>query len=311
MRILVAGGTGLVGSRLVPRLIERGDEVGVLTRRPEVGKEKFGSACTVVSGDPMQEGPWMDAVADWDAVVNLVGENIFARRWRAWFRDLLRTSRIKSTENIAAALARKPRSASGQPKILVNASAIGYYGPRGDEKLTEDSPAGDDFLAQLCLEWERATQAAAASGVRVAIVRVGVVLDRAGGALAQMLTPFKMFVGGPVGSGKQYVSWIHHEDLTGILLLALDRAEAAGPINGTAPNPLTNRQFSKALGRALHRPSFMRTPKFMLRIMLGQVASVVTTGQRVLPARARALSYEFKFPDIDAALADVLAPPQA
>src|SRR5262249_8335590 len=186
---------------------------------------------------------------------------------------------------------------------------IGYYGPTADEELTEDSPAGNDYLAEICKEWESAAQSATAAGTRVVILRTGVVLDRAGGALAKMLTPFKWFVGGPVGNGRQYVSWIPHADLVGLILLALDNARAAGPLNGTAPNPLTNRQFSKALGRALHRPSFMRTPKFMLRIMLGKVASVITTGQRVLPARALALGYAFKFPEIDAALADVLPPP--
>jgi uncharacterized protein (TIGR01777 family) len=159
----------------------------------------------------------------------------------------------------------------------------------------------------LCIDWEKAAQAVTAAGVRLVILRVGVVLDRAGGALAKMLTPFKMFVGGPVGSGKQYVSWIHHDDLVGLILLALDNPQASGPLNGTAPQPETNRAFSKALGRALHRPSFMRTPKIMLRLMLGQVASVITSGQRVLPKKALELGYTFRFPDIDSALRDVLA----
>jgi hypothetical protein len=255
----------------------------------------------------MQAGPWMDAVADCDAVVNLVGENIFARRWRAWFKELLHTSRVKSTENIATALQKQPRNKAGQPKVLVNASAIGYYGPCADQELDENSPAGDDMLAKLCIAWENAARAVTAAGVRLVIVRVGVVLDPAGGALAKMLTPFKMFVGGPVGSGKQFMSWIHHDDLVGLIALALDKAEASGPLNGTAPNPVTNRDFSKALGRALHRPSFLRTPKFMLRLMLGQVASVITTGQRVLPRKALALGYTFRFPDVDSALRDVLA----
>ncbi len=306
MRVFIAGATGLVGSRLVAGLLGRKDELVVVTRRPEVAQQKWGEACKIVTGDPMQAGPWMDAVADCDGVVNLVGENVFARRWRAWFRELLHASRIKSTENIAAALAKSPRTAAGQPKVLVNASAIGYYGPRGDEELEENSPAGDDFLARLCVAWEKAAAAVTASGVRPVMIRVGVVLDRAGGALAKMLTPFKMFVGGPVGSGRQCVSWIHHADLVGLIRFALDTAPAAGPMNGTAPAPVTNRQLAKALGRALHRPSFMRTPKFMLRLMLGQVATVITTGQRVLPRKALELGYVFKFPDIDSALADVL-----
>jgi uncharacterized protein len=307
MRVFVAGATGLVGTRLVARLLERRDEVVVLTRRPEAAQAKWGERCTIITGDPMQQGAWMGEVADCDAVVNLVGENVFARRWRAWFRDLLYTSRVKSTENIVAALSVQPRLAGGQPKTLINASAIGYYGPHGDEELTEESLPGDDFLAHLCADWEKAANVATAAGARVMVVRVGVVLDRAGGALAKMLTPFKMFVGGPVGSGRQYVSWIHHHDLIGIILMGLDNPRASGPANGTAPNPATNRQFSKALGRALHRPSFMRTPKLMLRLMLGPVAHVITTGQRVLPKRALALGYQFKFPDLNDALRNVLS----
>jgi len=309
MRIFIAGGTGLVGTRLIAKLLARGDQAVVLTRRPEIAQEKWGTRCTVIAGNPMEEGPWMGAVADCDAVVNLVGENVFARRWRAWFKELLYTSRIKSTEHIAAALNQQPLLASGKPRVLVNASAIGYYGPRGDEELTESSPPGDDFLARLCVDWEKAALTASAAGARVVILRVGVVLDRAGGALAKMLTPFRMFVGGPVGSGKQYVSWIHHADMVGLILFGLDTAGAAGPLNATSPNPATNRQLAKALGRALHRPSFWRTPKFMLRLMLGQVASLITTGQRVLPRRALELGYTLQFPDLDAALQDVLADP--
>ncbi len=307
MQVFAMGATGLVGSRLVARLLGRQDGVVVLTRRPALARQKWGERCRIIEGDPMLAGPWLDAVADCDAVVNLVGENVFARRWRTWFKELLFASRVHSTTNLVAALKKWPTNKSGQPKILVNASAIGYYGPTGDEELSEDSPAGDDMLAQLCVAWERAAREASTAGVRVAIIRVGVVLDSEGGALAKMITPFRMFMGGPVGNGRQWVSWIHHDDLIGLILLALDHGQAKGPINGTAPNPVTNRQLSKALGHALHRPSFMRTPKFMLRLMLGQVASLVTTGQRVLPRRALGLGYVFKFPDIDAALRDVLA----
>jgi hypothetical protein len=248
----------------------------------------------------------MDTLAECDAVVNLAGENVFARRWTDQVKTLLRDSRVKSTENVVQSLANSPRTAAGNPKVLVNASAIGYYGPHQDEELTEDSPPGDDTLARVCIDWEQAAQAVP-SEVRVAVVRIGVVLDKSGGALAQMLTPFRMFVGGPVGSGKQWISWIHHEDLVGILLLALDNPKASGPINGTAPNPVTNQSFTQALGRALHRPSFLPTPAFALQLLLGEVAHLVTTGQRVLPRRALQLGYSFKFPDVDLALKDVLA----
>ncbi len=306
MRVFVTGGTGLIGTRLLGQLRARGDDVALLTRRPDAVRAQF-SGCTIVPGDPMQAGAWMDTIADCDAVIHLAGENIFARRWNDEFRALLRDSRVKSTENVVQALGKHPRTQAGQPKVLVNASAIGYYGPTGDEELTEDSPPGNDTLARVCVEWENAARRAETHGVRVALVRVGVVLDGEGGALPKMLTPFKLFVGGKVGSGKQYVSWIHRDDMVGLLILVLDNASATGPINGTAPNPVTNTELSKAIGCALHRPSFMPTPAFGLRVMLGEVAEVVTTGQRVLPKRALALGFTFKFPSIDAALTDILA----
>jgi uncharacterized protein len=308
MRIFLMGGTGLVGSRLVKRFLERKDDVMLLTRRPDVARNRWNDSCRIIEGNPMDAGPWMDAVGDCDAVVNLTGEGIFNRRWNAAFVQLLIDSRVKSTENAVKALANRPRTTSGATKVLVNASAIGYYGPHCDEELTEDAPPGDDLMAEVCKAWENAARAAEASGVRTVRVRIGVVLDKEGGALKQMMMPFKMFMGGPVGlDGRQYVSWIHHDDMVGLLLLALDYAPCQGPMNATAPNPVTNKEFSRALGRALHRPSFMPTPKLMLRLALGKVASVVTNGQRVLPKRALGLGYAFKFPEIGAAMADVLA----
>jgi uncharacterized protein (TIGR01777 family) len=307
MRVLVTGGTGLIGTRLIKRLIQRGDTVAVLTRRPAAARERLGQGSTIVEGDPMLPGAWVDAVADCDAVIHLAGENIFGKRWNGPFKELLYASRVKSTENVVATLARNPRTTNGQPKVLVNASAIGYYGPHGDEELNEDSPPGEDFLAQICRDWEKAARGAESLGVRVALVRVGVVLDKEGGALAQLLTPFKLGVGGPTGSGYQWLSWIHHADMVGLFLLALDNAAAVGPMNGTAPNPVTNKEFAKALGRTLNRPSFLPTPALALRVMLGEVAGLVTTGQRVLPRKALALGYAFRFPTIDAALTDILA----
>ena len=303
MKVFVTGGTGMVGRRLIKKLKERGDSVVLLTRRAAAARAQFGSDCTIVEGDPMQPGPWQDAVAGCDGVVHLAGENIFARRWSDEFKTLLRDSRVKSTENVVAAIG---KAGEAKPKVLVNASAIGYYGPHGDEEVTEDSPAGNDFLATVCVDWEKAARTVEEKGARLVIVRVGVVLEKGGGALAKMLTPFKLGVGGKVGSGQQWMAWIHNEDLVGIICLALDNAAAAGPINGTAPNPVTNYQFSKALGRALWRPSVLPTPAFALRLMLGAVADVITSGQRVLPKKALALGYSFKFPEIDGALQDVL-----
>jgi uncharacterized protein (TIGR01777 family) len=254
----------------------------------------------------MKRGAWTDEVGACDAVINLVGEPIFGRRWNEEFKTLLRASRVTGSENVVQAI-RESRGRDGKgPKVLVNASAIGFYGPHGDEELSESSPPGDDFLARLTVDWEKAAQEAASTGVRVASVRIGVVLDKAGGALAQMLMPFKLGVGGPVGSGRQYMSWIHHADMVGILLLALDSKDASGALNGTAPDPVTNKGFSKALGRALWRPAFMPTPRFALRLALGEVANVITTGQRVIPQRTLALGYQFQFPEIAPALADIL-----
>jgi uncharacterized protein (TIGR01777 family) len=305
MRVFLTGGTGLIGSRLVRRLRERGDEVKLLTRRPDAVREKFAD-CTLVAGDPMNAGPWMDAIEDCDAVINLAGENIFGRRWNDDFKRLLIDSRVKTTDNVVAALVRKPRTDAGATKVLVNASAIGYYGPRGDEELGEDSPPGQDHQAQICVAWEKAALAAQPAGVRVALLRIGVVMDREGGALAAMLTPFKLGVGGRAGSGRQWLAWVHHADVVGLLLLALDRADAHGPINATAPSPVTNASFTKALGRALHRPTIFPVPSFALKLRFGEVADVILTGQRVVPLAALRLGYQFQFPTIDAALADVL-----
>jgi uncharacterized protein (TIGR01777 family) len=301
MRVFVTGGTGLIGVRLVRALRQRGDEVVVLSRRPDAW-QRVGPDVATVAGDATAPGPWQDRLAECDAVINLAGAGIFDRRWDEAYKATIRDSRVRSTESVAAALAKQPSRADGTPKVLVNGSAIGYYGPHGDEELTEDSPPGGDFMAQVCVAWEAAARAAEPAGVRVAVIRTGVVLDKAGGALKQLLTPFKLGVGGPVGSGKQYMSWIHHADEVGILLLALDRPEARGPLNATAPEPVTNKQFGKALGAALGRPAVVPTPAFGLRLLLGEVAGMVTTGQRVLPKRAVALGYRFQYPEIGPAL---------
>jgi uncharacterized protein (TIGR01777 family) len=306
MRVFLTGGTGLVGSRLIRRLREARHEVVLLTRRPDAARAMYGNELTVVTGDPTQPGKWTDSVVDADAVVNLAGENIFARRWNDAFLRVLQDSRVLSTNNVVEALGKHPNTAAGIPKLLVNASAIGYYGPHGDEELSEDSPPGNDAMAQMCVAWEAAAAKAESFGVRVAIIRIGVVLDKNGGALKQMLTPFRMFVGGPVGSGHQWMSWIHGEDLVGLILFVLENSLASGPINGTAPEPVRNREFARALGQALHRPSFLPTPAFALRMMLGKVAQVVTTGQRVLPARSEQWGYSFKFPRVNVALRELL-----
>lgn len=307
MRVFVTGGTGLVGARLVKKLLERGDKPVVLTRRYSHARQALGPNVDLVEGDPMQAGAWMDKIDDCDSVIHLAGENVFARRWNAAFKQLLVDSRVKSTVNIAEAIKRKPKRADGSPKVLVNASAIGIYGPRGDEEITEETPPGNDMLANLCVEWEKAAQAVESAGARSVQVRVGVVLDKEGGALAKLITPFKLFGGGPVGSGRQYMAWIHHEDLVGLFLFGLDTPACAGPMNGTASQPLTNAEFAKALGKALHRPSIVWTPGFALKLLLGEAADIVLTGQRVVPKKALSLGYQFRYPQLDAALAQIFS----
>jgi uncharacterized protein (TIGR01777 family) len=305
MRVFVTGGTGLIGTRLVRQLLSRGDKPVVLSRHFSHARHLFGTPVEVIHGDPMEAGSWMKTIEDCDAVIHLAGENVFARRWNAQFKQLLIDSRVRSTQNVVLALLRKPLTTIGEPKVLVNASAIGIYGPCGDEEITEDSPPGNDFLAELCIGWEKAVHAVESAGVRSAQVRVGVVLDREGGALTKMLLPFRFFAGGTVGSGKQWMSWIHHADLVGLFLLALDRPDCRGPLNGTTPNPVINKVFMKALGKAFHRPSFVWTPGFALRLGLGEVANVVTTGQRVVPKKALKLGYMFKYPTLASALAQL------
>jgi len=293
MRVTISGASGLVGSRLVERLQERGDEVTRLSRNPN-GR---GS----VHWDPSQPAP-AEALAGRDAVIHLAGEPV-AQRWNEQARRRIRASRELGTRNVVAGIA----AAEPRPSALISASAVGYYGPRGDEPIDEDAPPGSDFLAGVCVAWERAAQSAAAHGLRVVSVRTGVVLDRHGGALAQMLPPFKLGVGGPVAGGRQYVPWIHLDDLVGIYLAALDDAAYAGPVNGSAPTPVPNAELSRALGRALHRPAVIPTPTLALRALFGQMSVIVTTGQRALPRRALEHGYAFRYGDLDAALQAALA----
>lgn len=307
MRVFVTGGTGLIGTRIVRALEATDDETVVLTRRPAAARERLGAACTIVEGDPTESGRWMDAVETCDAVVNLAGESLTERRWSPRVEARIRDSRVRSTQHVVRALARSPRTTAGLPKALVNASAVGYYGPRGDEEITEEARAGDDFLARVCVDWEKAASAGEEAGLRVVMIRTGPVLDARGGMLAELLPAFRWFVGGPLGSGDQWLSWIHHHDLIGIYRLALTNGQARGPINGTAPRPVTNRLFARALGRVMHRPSLVRVPRLALRVLLGGAADTVTTGQRVRPERAQALGYAFHFPSVEHALRDVLS----
>lgn len=314
MQVFITGGTGLVGARLVRRLKNRGDRVTVLSRDPDAW-ERVGQDVDIVVGDPTRPGDWQDQLAACDAVVHLAGANLFARRWNSEFKKTIRDSRVLGTENVAKALAASPKLGDGTPKVLISGSAIGYYGPHGDEEITEESPAGSDFMAATCIEWEQATQAAKTAGARVVLLRTGIVHDPRGGALQSLMLPFRLGVGGPVGMalnpkdwGRQYWSWIHYADEIGIILMALDHAAAHGPINATAPNPVRNRDFAAAFGKALGRPAFAPLPALALRVMLGEVAGVIASGQCVLPTKALALGYQFQFPELQAALFDLVKP---
>ena len=328
MRVTVTGASGLIGSALVTELRERGAEVTVLSRNPDRAREALG--VEAVGWDPLAEPAPVAALAGRDAVVHLAGENI-AQRWSARAKRAIRESRVLGTRNLVAGLRaadEEPGGSAGgdggdgageseggegidisegrRPHTLISGSAVGYYGPRGEEPLDEDSPPGNDFLAQTCVAWETEAAKASELGMRVAVVRTGVVLDREGGALAKMLPPFRLGVGGPVAGGEQYMSWIHREDLVGMIQAALEDERWSGPVNGTAPEPVSNREFSHALGRALHRPSLLPVPGFALGLLYGEMAEIVTTGARVMPAKALVLGYEFRHPELAEALGSAL-----
>ncbi|MGA9284898.1 MAG: TIGR01777 family oxidoreductase [Solirubrobacteraceae bacterium] len=308
MRVTVTGATGLIGRRVVAALLERGDAVTVLSRDPERAKADLGRPDSNASHadspaatrwDPSGESAPLAALERADAVVHLAGENV-AQRWTASAKRAIRESRVLGTRNLVLGI--EALAETERPKVLVSGSAIGYYGAHGDEPIDEESPAGEDFLAQTCAQWETEAEMATRLGIRVVKVRTGVVLDSEGGALGKMLPPFKLGVGGPVASGRQYISWIHTDDVVGIVLAAIDGEQWRGAINATAPEPQRNRDFSKALGRALHRPSLLPVPGAALRLMYGDMAQVVTKGARVLPAKALVLGYEFRHPQLDEAL---------
>lgn len=301
MKVFITGGSGLIGSALARHLAVSGHEPVILTRSVERAQQKLGDGFTYIEGDPTAAGDWRKAVSGCGAVVNLAGESIFMKRWSPKQKAVLRDSRVKATENCVRAIA----EADEKPGVLVNGSAVGYYGFRDDTELSEDAVPGDDFLAKLCADWEAAADAAADHGARVIKLRSGIVLSAAGGALAQMLTPFKLCVGGPVLPGTQYLSWVHVGELAGILE-HLITSQVEGPVNAVAPCPVTNREFAKTLGEVLRRPAIFSVPGFALRLRFGGVAEILTTGQRVVPTRLEQAGYRFKYPDLEAALTAIL-----
>jgi hypothetical protein len=290
----------MLGRRLVEELVGRGDEVTVLSRDAAGAKRAFGGRVEAATwAEPKRERPPSDALAGRDGVVHLIGEPV-AQRWTDDARHEIRDSRVLTTRNLVAALGALPDG--DRPGVLVSQSASGFYGPRGDEPVAEGEPPGDDFLAQVCVDWEAEARAAGALGTRVALTRTGVVLSDSGGALEKMLPPFRLGVGGPVAGGRQYVPWIHTDDVVGALVLCLDSPAADGPINLTAPDPATNAELSKALGRVLRRPAVAPVPGLAVKALYGEMAQIVTTGVRAVPTRLRELGYEFRQPDLEQAL---------
>ncbi len=293
MRIALSGANGLVGGRLAAALRARGDEVIELSRSAERG---------AVAWQPSREPAPAAALEGSDTVVHLAGEPI-AQRWTTRAREAIRDSRTLGTANLIAGIA----ASEVRPRVLLSASAVGYYGSRGDELLVESSAPGEDWLAEVCVEWERAAMAATPLGLRVCVLRAGIVLDRRGGALAKMLPPFRAGLGGPVAGGRQYVSWIHVDDLVGLYLAALDDDRFTGPLNAVAPEAVRNGEFAKALGRALHRPAVTPVPAAALRMLFGDMAVIISESQNVRPKLALELGFSFAHADLDEALRNVLS----
>jgi uncharacterized protein (TIGR01777 family) len=304
MRIVIAGGTGFLGSPLAEVYAEDGHDVRILTRRLPPGESRHESGTGVPGMTRVgwkadgQSGAWATVLDGADAAINLAGEGIGERRWTPQRKAQLRDSRLLPTRSLVAAIA----SARVPPRVFISGSGVGYYGASGDETKTEASPPGDDFLAHVCEDWEAEARRAESAATRVVLMRTGLVLERSGGALTRMIAPFRLFAGGPMGSGRQYMSWIHRHDWIEMTRWIVETPAATGPINATSPGAVTNREFARALGRALRRPGFVRAPGFALKLVLGEMAGpLVLTGQRVAPARAQALGYHFRYPDISQA----------
>jgi uncharacterized protein (TIGR01777 family) len=298
MKVVVTGATGMIGSAVVRALRERGDRVRALVREEERGRSELGDETEAIEWpDPAGGPPPPGALDGCDAAINLMGAPI-AQRWTRKAKREIRDSRVLGTRNLVAGLG----SADPRPRVLVSQSASGYYGARGDERLDETVPSGDDFLAGVVVEWEHEALGAEALGLRVARPRTGVVLSQSGGALGKMLPPFKLGIGGPVAGGRQYVPWIHLDDVVAGLVFLIDTDAASGPVNLTAPEPVTNKELSKALGRVLRRPAVTPVPALALRVLYGEMAQVVTTGARLVPRRLEQLGFSWQEPDIEPAL---------
>lgn len=303
MHVLITGGTGLIGRAVAVELVGAGHRVTVLSRRPgDASGRGLPAGVQVARWDGRSAEGWVELADGADAIVNLAGASIGAGRWSAAQKEVIRRSRLEAGQAVTAAV----RQAARKPRVVVQASGVGYYGPRGDEVVSEATPAGDDFLARVAVEWERSTAEVAELGVRHVIIRTGLVLSTEGGSLPRLLLPFRLFAGGPMGSGRQWYPWIHIADEAAAIRFLIETESAQGPFNLTAPQPATSREFAAVLGRVMRRPAFFPAPAFALRAMLGEMADLVLTGQRAVPERLLALGFAFRYPTLEAALRDLL-----
>jgi len=296
MKILITGGTGFVGTQLTSRLIKDNHEVTILTRSLK-GAKGASPGISYLEGDPTKKGSWQEAIKNHDAVINLAGASIFSK-WTEEHKKAIRESRVNTTQNIVEGIPSRPE----RPFTLFSTSAVGYYGFCGDEELAEDSPPGNDFLALIAKEWEGEALKARDKGARVVVTRFGIVMGEKGGALSQMIPLFKKYIGGPIGSGKQWFSWVHIKDLAETFAFLLKHPEISGPVNVCSPNPVRNKDLAKALGKALNKPSFMPAPSFMIKLVLGEFGSVILEGQKVIPKKLLENGFVFQHADIHKAL---------
>jgi hypothetical protein len=305
MKVAITGATGFVGSRLVERLHGEGNQILVFSRNAAKAKQVFPANTypnlEIIPYTPTESGSWQQSIAGCDAVVNLSGEPIAEKRWTPEQKQTILNSRKIGTQKIVEAI----NQANPKPSVLVNSSAVGYYGTSETAAFDETSSAGNDFLSTVCKEWETEAQKVKDSGTRLVIVRTGIVLGM-GGALAKMLPPFKMFAGGPIGTGRQWFSWIHRDDLVNLILFALNHPEIEGVLNGTAPNPVRMNELAQTLGEVLNRPSWLPVPSFVLEGLLGDGAQVVLEGQQVLPKRTLSQSFEYQYSTLKPALTEIV-----
>jgi len=299
MKLIITGATGFIGWVLVERLRKQSHSLVLLSRKPlsqqNTSREKW------LTWEPGMGGAWEGAIDGADGIIHLAGEPIAAKRWTKAQKEKLRTSRIDTTGSLVNAVAK----ARVKPRFMISSSAVGYYGSRGDETLTEESPPGNDFLSRLCVEWEDEARKAEGHGVRLALLRTGIVLGKGKGALAKMVPPFKMFLGGRLGSGRQWMPWIHIDDEVGLIHFLMENENARGAFNATAPNPVTMSEFSSALGKALNRPAWAPVPASVLTLLLGEMAEMLLAGQRALPSSAEQLGFRFKYKNVANALASL------